>query len=267
MSRFDADRESVILRAQQRGVNRILVPGLNGESSEDALALADAHGPIYAAVGYHPTEVQDFQEASLDRVGGLARHPKAVAVGEIGLDYYWVQDAAKRARQRAALQDQLDLASRSGLPVVLHMREEGDAEDGVCAQDLLAILRAWVASLGTENARLSQRPGVLHSFSGGVTTALQAIELGFYIGVTGPVTYKNAPRRRQLVGGLPLDRILIETDSPFLAPEPHRGRRNEPAFVTYIADRIAEIQSRTPSEVAEVTSTNAARLFAWGDVV
>jgi TatD DNase family protein len=266
MSKFDSDRESMIERAMQAGVTRILVPGLNADSSEDALALADAYGLIYAAVGYHPTEVQDIQEGTLDRVGKLTQHPKVVAVGEIGLDYYWVEDAASRARQRNALQGQLTLASRSGLPVVLHMREEGDAEDGACARDLLAILKTWITSLRTENPRLSQRPGVLHSFSGGVTTALQAIELGFCIGVTGPVTYKNAPRRRQIVGRLPLDRILIETDSPFLAPEPHRGRRNEPAFVTYIADKIAEIQSRTPSEVAEVTSTNAARLFAWGDV-
>jgi len=129
----------------------------------------------------------------------------------------------------------------------------------------MKILEDWVAGLRRRKDTLAARPGVLHSFSGSLETAEQAIRLGFYIGVTGPITYKDAEKRRQIIAALPLDRLLIETDAPFLTPVPQRGRRNEPAFVRYIADKIGEIHSKHPEEVAAVTSANAARLFDWGD--
>jgi TatD DNase family protein len=153
------------------------------------------------------------------------------------------------------------------LPVVIHSREKEDAEHGACAEDLMQALEEWVSGLRSRNEALAGHPGVLHSFSGSTETAKRAIDLGFYIGVTGPITYKNAEKKRQMIGDLPLERLLIETDAPYLTPEPYRGKRNEPAFVLHIADKIAEIQSRSPQEVAAATTENAARLFSWRESV
>jgi TatD DNase family protein len=187
-----------------------------------------------------------------------------VALGEIGLDYYWVTDQQARAGQRAALLQQLALAQQCQLPAILHLREERDAAGGACSRDMLDLLRDWTRSLQNAGDPLASRPGVLHSFSSSLEVALEAIELGFLIGFTGPITFPKADARRELVRNLPLDRLLVETDAPFLAPIPHRGHRNEPAFVTHIADKIAEIQSRTVRDVYSATSANAARLFDWG---
>ncbi len=184
-----------------------------------------------------------------------------VAIGEIGLDYYWVTDPNQQARQRETLSAQLHVASELGKPVVLHCREKGDAEYGPCIDDLLRILAEWLR----ETHPSSPHPGVLHSFSSGLNAARRAIELGFFIGVTGPITYKNAASRRETIAALPLESLLIETDSPYLAPQPHRGQRNEPAYVAHIADKIAAIRSRQPEEIATVTAQNAARLFSWGE--
>lgn len=187
---------------------------------------------------------------------------KIVAVGEIGLDYYW--DSAPHDLQRKILGEQLAIASDLGLPVILHSRENADSEQGDCAEDLLELLEVWTSNLGKTRNDLFSMPGVLHSFSGSLDTARHAIAMNFCIGVTGPITYKNANRRREIIASLPLERLLIETDSPFQAPHPHRGDRNEPGYVTYIADKIAEIHMTTPDQVAKITSENAARLFGWG---
>ena len=265
MQRFDADRDSVLERAAAAGVTRILVPALDLDSAARILALTGSHPGLYAAVGFHPTELGSLNETSLDALKQLARNPGVVAIGEIGLDYYWIREESQRANQRKALGLQLALAETCALPAVLHMREQNDIEHGACAEDLLGILEVWVRALRASGSAIANRPGVLHSFSGSLDTARRAMELGFYLGVTAPITYPNATKRREIVGRLPIERILIETDAPFLAPQSHRGRRNEPAFVADIADRIAQIQSRTASEVAVATSTNAARLFAWGE--
>ena len=185
-----------------------------------------------------------------------------VAIGEIGIDYYWVKENDKRAFQREALRQQLQFAKEINKPVIIHMREENDAWFGEASVDLLKILDEWQKSL---NGPLAEKPGVLHSFNGDLETAQKALALNFYIGITGPVTYKNAEEKRGIIRQLPLDKLLIETDSPFLAPVPHRGKRNEPAFVHHIADKIAEIHSKSPAEIAAITTANAARLFAWGD--
>ena len=187
-----------------------------------------------------------------------------MAIGEIGLDYYWVKEADKRAFQHEALRQQLQLAREANKPVVIHMREENDEWFGQASIDLLEILSEWHAQLKTESHPLVERPGVLHSFNGNLEMAQNAISLNFYIGVTGPVTYKNAEEKRRIIRELPLERLLIETDSPFLTPVPHRGKRNEPAFVAHIADKIAEIHMTTREQVAEITTANAARLFGWG---
>lgn len=265
LNRFDPDRDVVIRSALDAGVGRILIPSLDLESSHAAIELAEAHPNVFAAVGFHPTDLEKWSATSIDDLRNLANSmPKVVAIGEIGLDYYWVKEPERRAFQHEALRQQLRLAEQVNKPVVIHMREENDEWFGQASVDLLQILSEWYQRLETGSHPLVQRPGVLHSFNGNLETAQQAIALNFYIGVTGPVTYKNAQEKRRIIRQLPLSRLLIETDAPFLTPVPHRGKRNEPAFVAHIADKIAEIHMTTREQVADITTANAARLFGWG---
>lgn len=261
-NKFDADCAEVIQRAQDSGLVRMLVPGLDQTSSMAAVRLAESNPSVWAAVGFHPTDLDKFSESAFQQVKDLARHPKVVAIGEIGLDYYWAKEEDKRAFQREALKRQLQFAKEVDKPVVIHMREEGDAWSGDASNHLLEILKEWQNGLASPRR---ERPGVLHSFNGDLETAQKALALHFYIGITGPVTYPKAENKREIVRQLPLDKILIETDAPFLPPVPHRGKRNEPAYVVHIADKIAEIHSKSPAEIAAITTSNAAHLFAWGD--
>ncbi len=261
-NKFDSDRAEVIQRALDSGLIRLLVPGLQHRSSKDAVRLAESHPSVYAAVGFHPTDLKEFSEKTFQEVKELASHPKVVAIGEIGIDYYWVKEEDKRAIQREVLQQQLQFAQEINKPVIIHMREENDAWAGGASSDLLKILQEWQSNL---QGTLAERPGVLHSFNGNLETAQKALALNFYLGITGPVTYKNANEKREIIRQLPLDKVLIETDAPFLSPVPFRGKRNEPAFVHHIADKIAEIHTKSPAEIAAITTANAARLFAWGD--
>ena len=262
--KFDTDRAEVIQRAVASGLTRILVPGTTLETSRDAIRLAEQNEQIYAAVGFHPTDLETWNANSMENLRNLANSAgKIVAIGEIGLDHYWVKEEAKRAHQREVLKEQLALAAEVNKPVVVHMREEGDAWFGSASEQLLVILSEWHAELTSQNHPLAERPGVLHSFNGTFETAQTAIAMNFFIGVTGPVTYKNAEQKRSIIQQLPMTHLLIETDSPFLAPVPHRGKRNEPAFVVEIADKIAVLKSRKLEEVAAVTTENAARLFLW----
>jgi TatD DNase family protein len=260
-NKFDSDREAVLERAIQAGVGHILIPGLTLSSSLSAVKLAESHPMLYAAIGAHPTEAADVERSTLNDFRELAQHPKVKAIGEIGLDYY--RDTVSHEFQQRVLKDQLDLAAELNLPVVIHFREKGDASGRDCVSDLMKILEEWVTGLRREKSPLVERPGVLHSFSGTLDMARAAMSLGFYMGVTGPVTFENGQRRQELVAALPLDRILIETDAPFLTPHPHRGKRNEPAYVRLIADKIALLQSNTVEEVAAVTTASAVRLFSW----
>jgi TatD DNase family protein len=262
-NKFDEDRQVVLQRAGDVGVRRILTPGLDLESSRSAVRLAELYPSVYAAVGFHPTDLEGFSEQGFAEIKKLARHAKVVAIGEIGIDYYWVADPEKRVFQHEALRQQLEFAASTRKPVIIHMREEGDAWFGPASMDLLRILEEWHQQLRTANHPLAERPGVLHSFNGNLETAQNAMELNFLIGVTGPVTYKNAAEKREIIRQIPLTKLLIETDAPFLTPVPHRGQRNEPAFVAYIADKIAEIHSTTREQVAEITAMNAAHLFGW----
>jgi TatD DNase family protein len=261
-NKFDPDRAEVIQRALDAGLIRMLVPGLHHRSSAEAVKLAESNPSVYAAVGFHPTDLDEFTEATFEEVKQLAPHPKVVAIGEIGIDYYWVKETEKRAYQREVLKRQLAFAKEMNKPVILHMREEGDAWFGDASVDLLEILKEWHATL---QGRLAEKPGVLHSFNGTLETAQKALAMNFYIGVTGPVTYKNAEKKREIIHQLPLERLLIETDSPFLSPIPVREKRNEPWYIRYIADKIAEIHSKSPAEIAGITTSNAGQLFAWGD--
>jgi TatD DNase family protein len=262
-NKFDEDRDAVLQRALEAGVNRILIPALDYESSLSAIELAESHPHVYAAVGFHPTDLDKFSTKTFEETKNLASHPKVLAIGEIGIDYYWVKEREERAFQLEALQMQLAWAAAIHKPVVIHMREEEDAWFAQASVDLLRILGEWHRELSAKNNPLADKPGVLHSYNGNLETAQNAIALNFYIGVTGPVTYKNAEEKRKIIAQLPLDRLLIETDAPFLTPVPHRGKRNEPAIVTYIADKIAEIHRTTREQVAQITAKNAVHLFGW----
>jgi len=249
--KFDGDREEVLQRARDAGVTTILTVGVDLPSSRRAVELAARYEMVYAAVGVHPHDAKTLDGAALAALRDLAQRPKVVAVGEIGLDFY--RDFSPRATQRRAFRAQLAWAARLGKPVIIHDR---DAHD-----EVLGILSEWAADL--QDSPLAGRLGVLHTFSGDLKMAEQAIELGFYLSISGPVTYKNARRLPDIVAALPLNRLLVETDCPFLAPHPHRGKRNEPAYVRLVAERVAELQGVTPEEVAEVTTANAHHLFAF----
>jgi TatD DNase family protein len=263
-NKFDEDREAVLQRAMDTGVKRILIPALDFESSDSALKLAESHPNLFAAVGFHPTDVHKMKNDSLQTLHKMTQGNKIVAIGEIGLDYYWVKEPEKRALQREALKEQLRLAQDVNKPVVIHMREENDEWFGQASIDLLEILTEWQEELRTGNHPLAEKPGVLHSFNGNLETAQKALALNFYLGVTGPVTYKNAEEKRSIIKQIPLTQLLIETDAPFLTPVPQRGRRNEPAFVVHIADKIAEMHLTSLKQVAEITTKNAGHLFGWG---
>ncbi|MFM8322129.1 MAG: TatD family hydrolase, partial [Chloroflexota bacterium] len=208
---FDQDRPLVIERARQAGVLRILNPAIDLATSRAAAALAGSLPEVYAAVGVHPNDAHTWQAAALPELRRLAAQPKVVAIGEIGLDDYW--KTVPPAVQQQAFQDQLTLAGELDLPVVVHIRND-PAAGSQTTQTALGMLGEW------QRARRSDRPGVLHSYSDSPELALQAVELGFRIGVTGPVTFKKAELLRQVVTRLPLEALLIETDAPFLTPHP-----------------------------------------------
>ena len=249
LPQFEADRDAVIERAQAAGVKVIVNAGADLESSRRAVALAEQHPGVYAGVGVHPHDAKTLDGEVLAALRELARQPKVVAVGEIGLDFY--RNLSPQDVQRRAFQAQLAWAARLGKPVIVHDRE--------AHAEVLKALTSWAA--GLMRSPLAGRVGVLHSFSGDLSMAEQAIELGFYISISGPVTYQNARRLAEIVQALPLDRLLVETDCPYLTPHPHRGKRNEPAYVRLVAEKIAAIKGLTLDEVAATTTANARRLF------
>ena len=251
---YDGDRQAVLTRAGAADVERILAPGIDLVSSRAAVDLAEAHPPVYAAVGVHPNSALTWEPGTLEALRDLLEHDKVVAVGEMGLDYY--RDRAPKSIQRRVFRDQLALAGEARLPVILHVRN-ASPEDRACIDDLLAILEEMRPTL------LEDRPGVVHSFSGNLDEALKLVELGFFIGITGPVTYPNADGLRRVVGAVPLEHLVIETDGPFLTPQPRRGQRNEPAYVAYVAEKIAETRRVSPKLVAGETTQNAKRLFGF----
>ncbi|HUX75745.1 MAG TPA: TatD family hydrolase [Anaerolineae bacterium] len=236
---FDADRDAVVERARGAGLVAILNVGADLPSSRAAVALADTYDFVYAAVGVHPHDAATVTLAVLDELRTLARHPKVVAVGEIGLDYY--RDLSPRPVQRRAFADQLALAAELHLPVVVHSREAHD--------DVLAALQGWGGA------------GVLHSYSAGPERLEEVLGLGFSIGISGPVTFRKADRLRAVAAAVPLERLLVETDCPYLTPVPYRGKRNEPAYVRYVVEAVARAQGVPAEAVAQATAVNAHSLF------
>jgi TatD DNase family protein len=252
--RFANDREKVISRAVERGVVQTITVGADLASSRAAIALAEQHRRLYATVGVHPHASAAFGLDTLEQLAALASHPKVVAIGETGVDYY--RNHAPHEAQCSAFQLQLALASEVGKPVVVHIRDHSGQKGAY--ETVLASLEDWVAQ---RRIRRDRPPGVLHCFSGDLDTARRALDLGFYLGVDGPVTYPNAAVLRALVAQVPLDRLLLETDCPYLAPQARRGQRNEPAFLHYIAEQIAQVQGVPLNRVAEETTANARHLF------
>ncbi|OGN73870.1 MAG: hypothetical protein A2X25_03820 [Chloroflexi bacterium GWB2_49_20] len=269
-NKFDNDRSEVILRAQAAGLTRILIPGVTIESSRKVVKLAESNPILFAAIGIQPNDALTWDEGSINDLRELflstsnstsAGRKKIIALGEIGLDYYW--EAAPHEHQQRILWAQMQLAAELELPIVLHLREKQDAEHGACAEDLLEMVTDWTNQLKSTNNPLSNHPGVLHSFSGNIDTAKKAIELGFFIGVTGPVTFTNSKERRDLIAAIPLEHLLLETDAPYLTPHPNRGQRNEPANVQLVANKVAEIHEESLAKIAEQTCANAIKLFYW----
>ncbi len=248
---YDDIRAAVIQEAAAAGVTRIINPGVDLPRTQAALALADTYPGVYAAVGIHPNSTVGFSDDMLAQVRALAAHPKVVAIGEIGIDYYW-DDAPKDSSM-----GRVRSAARAG-------RRTGTAGDR--PQPRRQRRRARHPDhLGTATlpAALKDRPGVLHSFSAPQAIADRGIELGFYLGFTGPVTFKNADDLRRIAARVPVDRILVETDGPFLTPHPYRGKRpNKPAYVRLIAERIAALHNLPDEEFFAQSTANAERLFA-----
>jgi TatD DNase family protein len=247
---FDADREKVIQSAESSHVAWVVVPGIDMDSSREAVALAEQHAIVHAAVGFHPHKAKHWHASMPLEMETLARDSKIVAVGEIGLDYY--RDLSPREDQRRAMREQLDFAYELGLPVIIHNRE--------ATADLMEILLSWADRFPPDQR---DHLGVLHAFSADMETAQKAIDSGFYIGIAGPITYKNAHQLRQLAAQLPLNRLLIETDAPYLTPQPFRGKRNEPAYVAHVAEKLASVMREDMHTIRMKTSRNAANLFGW----
>ncbi|MDD6642914.1 MAG: TatD family hydrolase [Firmicutes bacterium] len=239
--RFDGDREAIMEDLKNHGVGLLMNIGCDLESSERSVALAERYPFVYAAVGSHPDDADRVDGKLLDRYRSLAGHEKVRAIGEIGLDYHY--EDVPRAQQIIAFEQQLELAEALKLPVIVHEREaHGDAMEIV--------------------KRHPDAHGVFHCFSGSKELALWLVERGWYIGFTGVVTFKNARRAVEAVQALPLERILIETDCPYMAPEPYRGRRNDSRYVPLVAAKIAELKGISPEEAGSITTENAKRLFA-----
>jgi TatD DNase family protein len=247
-----ADLPEVLQRARDAGVGMLVVPGVDVESSRRAVELAETWPGVFAAVGVHPHYAGGWSSQAQAELKALARSPRVVAVGEIGLDYY--RNLASHDAQRTAFRAQLDLAGESHRPVILHSRE--------ALPDVFAELDGWLARIAGLNGR---SPGVLHAFAGEAQDAQRAVELGFLLGVAGPITYPKSDPLRRVIAGVPLPSLVVETDAPYLSPVPHRGKRNEPAHVALVARRLAEVLGLDPALLSAATSDNAARLFGWMD--
>lgn len=246
---FDADRSEVLASQQAEGVQAIIVPGVSLASVQTVMAVCEQYTSYcYPALGLHPEEIKADWQQQLTDIETHIRHyaPQLVAVGEIGLDYYW--DKTYKQEQQQALKRQLLLAKELNLPVILHNRES--------TEDIIRIVRGVQADTTSANPLR----GVFHCFTGSREIAQQIIQMGFYLGIGGVITFKNCKLSEHL-GDVPLERILLETDAPYMAPVPHRGKRNESRWMRFVADKLAEVYSTTPETIIEVTTQNAQALF------
>ena len=243
---FIADCDAVNKRAVKAGVNRIITCGTGVESSEKAIALAEKYPQVYGAVGIHPHEIADVKKDDISKIAELSRHPKVVALGEMGLDFH--RSVVHKDAQIQGLKWQLELASELKLPVIIHVRQATD--------EMIKILDEWVSESHTE------APGVIHCFQESLPIAKTFLEMGFYLSLGGYISYPSS-HLATVIKSIPKNRLLLETDCPYLPPQQFRGQRNEPAYVKYTVERMAQILGKTAEDVAEQTTGNAIRLFKF----
>ena len=239
---FDEDREEMITRAVEAGVSKMINIGFNRETIPTTMKLAESYDFIYAAVGWHPVDAITMTDTDMDWIASLCSHEKVVAIGEIGLDYHW--DTSPKDVQQRVFRQQIGLARELGMPISIHNRD--------AHEDIVRILR---------EEKANEVGGVMHSFSGSWETAKICLDLGFHLSFGGPITFKNARVPKEVLAQTPLDRLLIETDSPYLTPHPYRGKRNESAHVKLVAEAAAEIKGITWEELAQITYANALERF------
>ena len=253
---YQDDHKDVLRRAYEAGITDLIIPGTDLVSSKTAIEIASRYSEIgihlYASVGFHPTEAHNLNQDNWSALQNLAQHPSVVAIGEIGLDYYWPNnpnrdwECAMPEVQRRAFQLQMELAADLNLPIIVHDR---DAHD-----DTLTMIDNWISDD-------SERRGTLHAYAAGFERLHEALETGFMIGIDGPVTFKNATVLQEVARTVPLDRLLLETDGPYLTPVPYRGKRNEPAYLRYVAQQISDLRQDHLSTIEAETTRNARSLF------
>lgn len=248
MEAFNEDREAVISRAKAAGVETIITVGIDLESSRAAIGLAERYPGVLATVGFHPSDANRMTEVDVAALEKLASRPEVVAVGETGLEFY--RNHSSRESQIRAFRWQLKLADRVDLPVIIHCRD-ADAE-------MIGILREWISRLRQQE---ENPPGVIHCFRGNPENALQYLEMGFYLSLGAYIGYPSSRKDYETIRSIPLDKVVAETDCPFLPPQAHRGERNEPAYLPLTVRALAEIRGESPEVIAEATSANARRLF------
>lgn len=242
--RFDEDREALLASIQEKGIGKVINVGASIESTAKSLVLAEKYDYIYAAVGVHPSDSKELNEENFTWLKEQAAKEKVVAIGEIGLDYYWDKEPVVQECQRMWFKQQINLAKLQELPVIIHSRD--------AASDTMEIMKE-AYELGVK--------GVIHCYSYSKEMALEYVKMGYYIGIGGVVTFKNAHKLKEVVKGIPLEYILLETDCPYMAPEPYRGKRNNSSYLPYVAEKIAEIKEIPVEEVEHVTWQNAEKLF------
>lgn len=241
---FDADRDALLTSLPANGIECVVNVASSIESTETTLALAEKYDYIYAASGVHPSDTDELNDETFAWLREQTKHPKVVAVGEIGLDYHWEKEPAAQARQRTWFARQMELAREADLPVIIHSRD--------AAEDTMKVMR---------NSHARSIPGVIHCYSYSWEMAREFVRMGYYIGVGGVVTFKNAKKLKETVAELPLERILLETDCPYMAPEPYRGTRNDSTRLPCVVAEIARIKGVCEEEVIEITNQNARKLF------
>lgn len=242
--RFAGDRGELLAQLPSLGIEKVINVASTISSIEDCVTLARTYEHVYAAVGVHPSELEGMSEAVIEKLRSLAAWEKTVAIGEIGLDYYWEKDSVAQENQRNWFRRQMELAREVSLPVIIHSRD--------AAEDTFTLMKELHAE---------EIPGVVHCYSYSPELAREYVKMGYYIGVGGVVTFKNAKKLVQTVDETPMERILLETDSPYLTPEPHRGHRNDSRELVYVVEKIAQIKGITTEEVEAATWENAGRLF------
>lgn len=242
--RFNEDRDELLQRLPEEGIGVVINSGASVESTRDTIRLAKEYSFVYAAVGVHPSEIEELDEEFMNWMKEQTSDEKTVAIGEIGLDYYWDKEPEVQERQRYWFGRQIELARETKLPIIVHSRE--------AAADTMQVMKEHHAE---------KIPGVIHCYSYSKEMALEFIKMGYYIGVGGVVTFKNAKKLKETVEAIPLDRILLETDCPYMAPEPYRGKRNSSLYLPYVIEEIAHIKGVSKEEVERVTEENARKLF------